>query len=159
MNDEICMCNKPDNLRQVPLDGHSTGLYWSGPENGDEYQVRIETDSRSARNFFTEADNIDITGMSEELALRWQVRARCGYVMSEWSMATPSRSSLPLPHVPDAGIMDPPLREASGWHWPDTAGTRLTLYDLSGQVLVKTQGDRLSAPYGLTPGLYLLEKQ
>jgi len=159
MNDEVCTCNKPSNLRNIPLEDNSTGLYWIGPENGEEYQVRVESGTRLMRNFFTESDNIDVTGLSAEGTLRWQVRARCGYVMSDWSTATPSRPSILVPDLPDLGSMAPPLREASGWHWPDQTGTRLTLYDLSGQVLVQTQGERLSVPYGLTPGLYLLEKQ
>ncbi|MBI1192014.1 MAG: peptidoglycan DD-metalloendopeptidase family protein [Bacteroidetes bacterium] len=159
MNEEICTCNKPGSLRQIPLESHTTGLYWSGPENGEEYQVRLESNGRTLRNFFTESNNIDIAGLSTETSLTWQVRARCGYVMSAWSIAAGSRPVILLPDLPDTGILDPPLREASGWHWPDLSGIRLTLYDLSGQVLVKSHGDRLNAPYGLTPGLYLLEKQ
>jgi hypothetical protein len=157
LSEEICTCNKPQNLRNVPLPA-SVGLYWTGPENAEEYQIRVETNARTLRNFYTEANNIDLTGLSPETSISWQVRARCGYVMSAWSQALAPRPSLPLPDMPDSVVLDPPLRESAGWHWPEGHPARLTLYDLNGQHLVQVQGERLAAPFGLASGLYILEK-
>jgi murein DD-endopeptidase MepM/ murein hydrolase activator NlpD len=158
LNEEICTCNAPNDLHNVPLPA-SFGLYWNGPENAEEYQVRVETVTRVVRNFYIEANNIDLTGLGPENTLRWQVRARCGDVMSAWSQGLVPRPSRPLPDLPDSLVIVPPLREASGWHWPTGTGTRLTLYDLNGQQLAQTQDERLTVPFGLTSGLYLLEQR
>ncbi len=157
-SEENCDCSQPDNLHQNALEFSSLGLYWSGPENAEEYQLRVDVEDRPTRSYFSSATNFDLTELPSSSEVVWQVRARCGYLTSSWSTMLSSRTPMPV-ILSDSVITESfPTRMAGGWQWKGEGNYRLTLYDLSGQRIGQIQGEKLEAPFGLPAGLYLLER-
>ena len=165
-SEDYCTCNQPTALRQTSIEYTSLGMYWDGPENADEYQIRVESSERPTRNYYSSDNNIDVTSLVPGSDVSWQVRASCGYLTSDWSGLLSSRmpyssSTADTPEATDGSDLYatelPPMRISNGWRWAGSPNSSLLLYDLSGQELVRSEASSsIQAPFGLPAGLYLL---
>ncbi len=158
-SEDICLCPVPQALQQREINSNAVSLRWNGSPEAEEYQIRVDVDSRPSRNFFQVKDSLQIGELPDAAKVSWRVRARCGYLNSDWSGMQIGRLTVELPEVDSLPPSPPPpARVANGWRWKGERGQQLALFDLHGQQILITQGEELNIPFGLPAGIYVLEK-
>jgi hypothetical protein len=157
-SEAVCTCEVPTELQQNTPGPGSAELRWVGSQAADEYQLTLWLDGGSSRTYFPSEEKLLLSGLAST-DLSWRVRARCGYLSSRWSPVQSGAAVQSGWTEQDAEAPESPLRKGSGWTWKGPREQEILLYDLSGSLLDSRRGDELPAPFGLLPGLYLLERR
>jgi murein DD-endopeptidase MepM/ murein hydrolase activator NlpD len=154
----LCSCPTPSALEQRASAPGSVSLGWTGDRSSEEYQVTLWLDGANSRTYYTGQEELLLAGLPS-VQLSWRVRARCGYLSSHWSPVYSGASIQEIGTESAAPSPGSPLRMHTGWIWKGVREQEILLYDLSGALLDQRRGEDLPAPFGLLPGLYLLERR